>query len=94
MVGRDIQYRGSITAPGSATATITVSLQDAASGRTVAGPKTCSGLAFPGEAATRTCGPTSAGPARGRDYAVVVSYRYERNGRTLAGTAKGPSFRW
>jgi serine/threonine-protein kinase len=94
MVGRDIQYRGSITAPGGATASITVSLQDAASGRTVAGPKTCSGLAFPGDAATRTCGPASASPARGRDYAVVVSYRYERNGRTVASAAKGPSFRW
>jgi serine/threonine-protein kinase len=94
MVGRDIQYKGSLAGPGGATASITVSLQDAGSGRTVAGPRTCGGLAYGGEAATRTCGPFSAGPARGRDYVVVLSYRYERNGRTVASSAKGSTFRW
>ena len=94
MLGRDIQYRGSLAGPGGATASITVSLQDAGSGRTVAGPKTCSGLGFGGDAATRACGPASASPARGRDYAVVLSYRYQRNGRTVASTAKGSTFRW
>ncbi len=62
MLGRDIQYQASLTAPGGATGSITVSLQEAGSGRTVAGPKTCDGLAFGGDAATRSCGPSGASP--------------------------------
>jgi serine/threonine protein kinase len=94
MTGRDIQYQASLTAPGGATASISVSLLDTASGRTVAGPKVCSGLEFAGDAATRSCGPAGASPARGRDYAVVMAYRYERDGHTVASTAKGSSFSW
>nr|WP_296075652.1 serine/threonine-protein kinase [uncultured Actinoplanes sp.] len=94
MLGRDIQFRGSVTGPGGATADLTVSLQDAGSGRTVAGPKTCAGLSYTGSAPTRTCGPASANPARGHDYAVVLSYRYERDGRTISSTARGTAFRW
>ncbi|MEV4348708.1 protein kinase [Actinoplanes sp. NPDC049596] len=95
MLGRDIRYQASLTAPGNgARGSITVSLQDVGTGRTVAGPKTCDGLSFDGNAATRSCGPAGARPARGHDYAVVVSYRYERDGRTLANTAKGSSFAW
>jgi serine/threonine-protein kinase len=94
MVGRDIRYRGSLTAPGGATGSITVALQDAASGRTVSGPKTCDGLTFGGDAATASCGPASASPVRGRRYAVVMSYRYERRGRTVASMSRGSVFSW
>ena len=94
MLGRDIQYRGSLTAPGGATASISVALQDGGTGRTVAGPKTCDGLSFGGDAATRGCGPASAEPARGHRYVVVVSYRYERDGRTVVGSVRGEPFSW
>jgi len=94
MLGRDIQYQASLMAPGGARATISVTLADAGTGRTAAGPKTCADLSFDGDAATRTCGPATAAPARGHDYTVVMSYRYERDGRTVAGTAKGSAFAW
>jgi serine/threonine-protein kinase len=94
MTGKDIQYQASVTAPGGGTGSITVSLQDAASGRTVDGPKTCDGLTFGGDASTRNCGPSGASPARGHQYAVVMSYRYVRDGQTLAGAAKGSAFAW
>jgi serine/threonine-protein kinase len=94
MTGRDIRYQASLTAPGGATGSISISLLDAASGRTVAGPRTCSGLAFTGDASTESCGPAPASPARGHQYAVVMAYRYERDGRTIASTAKGSAFAW
>ena len=94
MLGRDIQYQASLTAPGGGTGSITLSLQDASSGRTVAGPKTCGNLMFGGEAATQGCGPAGASPAKGRKYAVVMSFRYVRAGRTVASTAKGSVFAW
>ncbi|GAA0510508.1 hypothetical protein Ade02nite_46160 [Paractinoplanes deccanensis] len=94
MLGRDIRYQASLTAPGGGRGSVTVSLQDVGTGRTVDGPKTCDGLTFDGNAATRTCGPAGAQPARGHSYNVVVSYRYERDGSTLANTAKGAAFEW
>jgi serine/threonine-protein kinase len=94
MLGRDIQYRASLTAPGGGTGSITVTVQDAATGRTVAGPKTCDDLTFGGDAATRSCGPATARPGRGRQYTVVMAFRYQRDGRALSGTAKGSAFAW
>ena len=94
MTGRDIRYQASLTAPGGATGSISISLLDAASGRTVAGPKTCAGLSFTGDASTESCGPAPASPARGHQYAVVMAYRYEREGRTIASTARGSVFAW
>lgn len=94
MLGRDIRYQASLTAPGGATGTISISLQDAGSGHNVAGPKTCDGLTFSGEPATASCGPASASPPRGHQYAVVMAYRYVREGRTVISTAKGSAFAW
>jgi serine/threonine-protein kinase len=94
MLGRDIQYQASLTAPGGGTGSITVALQDASNGRTVAGPKTCDNLAFGGNAATRACGPSGASPSRGHKYTVVMTYRYERQGRTVASSSKGSVFAW
>ena len=94
MLGRDIQYQASLTAPGGGVGSITVALQDAGSGRTVAGPKTCDNLPFGGDAATQGCGPASASPAKGRKYAVVMTFRYVRAGQTIASTSKGSTFAW
>jgi serine/threonine protein kinase len=95
MLGRDIRYQASLTAPGGATGSISISLQDAGSGHTVAGPKTCDSLSFGGnEAATANCGPGSASPPRGHQYSVVMAYRYIREGRTVMSTARGRAFTW
>jgi serine/threonine-protein kinase len=95
MLGRDIRYQASLTAPAGATGSISISLQDAGSGHTVAGPKTCDGLSFTGdEGATANCGPGAASPPRGHQYAVVMAYRYSRAGRTIVSTAKGRAFTW
>jgi serine/threonine protein kinase, bacterial len=94
MLGRDIRYQASLTAPGGATGSISISLQDTGSGHTVAGPKTCDGLTFTGEAATASCGPSPAAPPHGHQYTVVMAYRYVRAGRTVLSTAKGSSFTW
>ncbi|GIE92982.1 serine/threonine-protein kinase [Paractinoplanes rishiriensis] len=94
MLGRDIQYQGSLTAPGGGTGSITVTVQDAATGRTVAGPRTCDDLTFGGDASTRSCGPATARPERGRQYTVVMAFRYQRDGRAMSGTAKGSAFAW
>ena len=94
MLGRDIQYQASLTAPGGGTGSITLALQDAGSGKTVAGPKTCDHLAFGGDAATRGCGPAGASPAKGHKYVVLMSFRYVRYGQTVASTTKGSVFAW
>jgi serine/threonine protein kinase, bacterial len=94
MLGRDIRYQASLTAPGGATGSISISLQDTGSGSIVAGPKTCDGLTFTGDAGTASCGPAPASPPRGHQYAVVMAYRYIRAGQTLTSTAKGNAFTW
>jgi serine/threonine-protein kinase len=94
MLGRDIRYQASLTAPGGATGSISISLQDAGSGRAVASPKTCDGLTYTGEAATASCGPASASPPHGHQYTVVMAYRYVKEGRTMISTAKGSAFAW
>jgi serine/threonine protein kinase len=95
MLGRDIRYQASLTAPGGAIGSISIALQDAGSGSTVAGPKTCDGLTFTGGgAATANCGASPASPPHGHMYAVVMAYRYIREGHTVISTAKGASFTW
>jgi len=100
MLGRDIQYQASLTAPAGGIGSITLALQDAGTGRTVAGPKTCGtlafggNLAFGGDTATQGCGPAGANPAKGRKYVVSMSFRYVKDGRTVASTAKGAVFAW
>ncbi|MEU4424048.1 protein kinase [Actinoplanes sp. NPDC024001] len=93
-LGRDVQFQASLTAPAGGRGRIEVRLQDAATGRTVAGPTTCDGLSFTRESFTKQCGPAGARPSRGRSYAVVMSYRYEREGRTATNTTRGRPFTW
>ncbi|MEV0902641.1 protein kinase [Actinoplanes sp. NPDC049802] len=92
--GRDVRFRGTLTAPAGGSARIEVSLRDAATGRTVAGPATCDGLNFTRRSFTHECGPATASPRRGRSYTVVMSVRYVRDGRALVNTTKGHTFTW
>ena len=62
--------------------------------RTVADPKTCGNLPFGGDAATQGCGPAGASPAKGHKYVVSMSFRYVRDGQTVASTTKGSVFAW
>lgn len=91
-VGRDVQFQASLTAPAGGRGRIEVRLQDAYTGRTVAGPTTCDGLSFTRESFTHECGPAGARPSRGGTYAVVMSYRYERDGRAATNTTRGRPF--
>jgi serine/threonine-protein kinase len=94
-VGSHVQAKGTMAAPAGGTATVGVSVQDTG-GRTVAGPKTCSGLAFAenSRVTTRDCGPLVSTPPHGRSYVVVMTWTYQRSGQTVRGSAKGKTFWW
>ena len=85
--------RATLAAPDGI-ATISVSLRDASSGRTAAGPKTCPGLVFADRTVTRACGPATASVPHGKTYVVVMTWTYTRDGKTANGTAKGGAFAW
>jgi serine/threonine-protein kinase len=91
-VGRDVQFQASLTAPAGGRGRIEVSLQDAGTGRIVGGPATCDNLTFTKESFTKECGPAGVTPERGRAYAVLMSYRYTRDGRTASSTTRGAPF--
>ncbi|MEV6343832.1 serine/threonine-protein kinase [Actinoplanes sp. NPDC051851] len=91
--GRTVRYRASLSAPAGGRARIEVTLRDATTGRTVAGPTTCA-VRFTRRDFTRSCGPSGVTPRRGRRYTVVMTYRYERDGHTSASTTRGPIFTW
>ncbi|WIN00916.1 serine/threonine-protein kinase [Actinoplanes oblitus] len=93
-VGRNVRFQASLTAPAGGRADIEVTLRDADTGTTVAGPTRCAGLTFTRGAMTRECGPAGAAPRRGRDYTVVMAYRYERDGQSSTNTARGRVFTW
>ncbi|MCY1145373.1 serine/threonine-protein kinase [Actinoplanes sp. Pm04-4] len=94
MVGPDVRMQASVTAPGGGRGSITVSLRESGTGRIVGARKTCDGLVFDGDVSTRTCGPSSVQPTRGRTYAVVMSFDYDRDGRSLTSEARGSTFTW
>ncbi|WP_307798384.1 serine/threonine-protein kinase [Actinoplanes flavus] len=91
--GRDVRFQGSLTAPAGGRARVEVTLRDAATGRTVAGPTICD-VTFTRQSFIRGCGPAAASPRRGRSYTVVMSYRYVRDGRAFSNTARGHTFTW
>ncbi|MEU4557177.1 protein kinase [Actinoplanes sp. NPDC023936] len=93
-LGQDVHVQAALTAPAGGRGRIEVALQDTRTGRTVAGPRTCDDLSFTRRAITRECGPLVAEPRRGRQYAVVMTYRYVRHGRAATSTTRGRPFRW
>ncbi|WP_436527494.1 serine/threonine-protein kinase [Actinoplanes sp. HUAS TT8] len=93
-IGRDVRYQASLTAPAGGRGRIEVTLRDADTGRTVAGPTTCDGLTFTPGAMTKACGPAGVRPRRGRNYTVVMAFRYERDGHTATSVARGRVFTW
>ncbi|WP_229069744.1 serine/threonine-protein kinase [Actinoplanes sp. DH11] len=93
-LGEDIQFQGALTAPAGGRGRIEVALQDTRTGRTVAGPRTCTDLSFTRRSMTQECGPLRAEPQRGREYAVVMTFRYIRHGRIAQSTSRGRPFSW
>ena len=93
-LGTGIRVLGALAAPPGGHATVTVSLQDTASGRAVAGPRTCGGLVYTDDRLTHDCGPDVRSAPRGHRYAVVLTWRYTTQGGTVQGSARGPEFRW
>jgi serine/threonine-protein kinase len=92
--GTKVQIRALLTGAAGGSATVSVALQDASTGRNVAGPHTCSGQAFSEGIKQQQCGPFTANPHHGRHYVVVMSWSYNRDGRPTTGTAHGDEFSW
>jgi serine/threonine protein kinase len=90
--GARVQMKATVAAASGGSATVSVALQDAATGRTVAGPKTCPGLTYGDQQVARSCGPATVSAPHGRTYVVAISWRYTKDGRTAAGSAKGTPF--
>jgi serine/threonine protein kinase len=90
--GAGVRMRAALAAQAGGNATVSVSLQDASSGRTVAGPKRCPGLTFEDPRVPRSCGPATVNVAHGRTYVVATSWTYTKDGRTAAGSARGAPF--
>jgi serine/threonine-protein kinase len=93
-LGTGIRVMGRLAAPPGGHATVTVTLQDAASGRAVEGPRTCARLVYTEDRLTHDCGRDLRSAPRGHRYAVVLTWRYTRQGGTVQGSARGPEFRW
>jgi serine/threonine protein kinase len=93
-VGRKVQASGKIAAPSDGAATMTVALQDAATGRTVAGPRRCSNVTFARQNITHECGPLTASPGHGRHYLTVVTWTYVLDGKSMTGSVNGEAFAW
>ncbi|MEJ3742966.1 serine/threonine-protein kinase [Actinomycetes bacterium KLBMP 9797] len=89
--GPGVRLTGKLRAMEGLRVDVTMSLVDAASGRTAAGPFSCRGLTFAKRGEERTCGPFTAKPARGR-YAVVQTWRYQGESRLGPGTARTAPF--
>jgi serine/threonine-protein kinase len=93
-LGSRVQMKAAIAAPNGGQATVTVSLRDVATGRTVAGPKTCGGIVFVNRNAAHDCGPVTVTVPHGHTYAVVMTWTYNRSGQPVNGATKGKDFTW
>ncbi|MFI5491543.1 serine/threonine-protein kinase [Actinoplanes sp. NPDC051859] len=90
-VGEKVQVSASLTAPRDGTGALTVELRDLANGRTLRA-QTCDSLVFREGARSQQCGAATVSPPVGRRYQVVMSWRFTRDGRVEAGSARGGDF--
>jgi serine/threonine-protein kinase len=90
--GPGVRFVGYLASAEGIQADVTVALQDAASGKVVAGPFRCDDVVFTKTVRERACGVFEARPPAGRRYQVVQTWRYEGRASSLLGTAKGPAF--
>lgn len=94
-LGPDIRLSGRLQALPGVRADVTLSVRDTQTGRTVAGPFTCAGLAFTENTREQSCGPFRAtGVRHGRRYTVVQRWSYPGRREAPAGVAQSDPFRW
>jgi serine/threonine protein kinase len=93
-LGARVRIRGTLTAPTPGEGRIALALQDVGSGRTVGDPEVCTGLTFSKATPTRSCGPMTVSPPRGRRYQVVMSWTFANGQRSQVKVARGNEFAW
>jgi serine/threonine-protein kinase len=93
-LGTRVRIRANLTAPTPGEGRIALALQDVGSGRTVGDPKVCTGLTFSKATPTRSCGPMTVSPPRGRRYQVVMSWTFANGQRSQVKVARGNEFAW
>jgi serine/threonine protein kinase len=93
-LGDSVQVLGQMAAPSGARATLTVSLRNAATGRTVGKARSCKGLVFTDRDLTNDCGPSRLSAPHGHRYLVVLDWQYSRRGATTRGSTRSDTFTW
>jgi serine/threonine-protein kinase len=93
-VGSAIRATGRLAAPPGTRATVSLRLQNAATGRPVGGTRHCGTLVFTDESLTQSCGPVEFSAPHGQRYVVVQTWRLTREGKAAQGTAQGAEFTW
>ncbi|UQU61646.1 serine/threonine protein kinase [Couchioplanes caeruleus] len=93
-LGGEVRVKGRIEATPGVQADVTLTVQDARTGKVVAGPHTCEGLMFTDSALQHTCGPVDLAAPRGGRYVVVESWRYTGRSLLPGGTTRGAEFDW
>jgi hypothetical protein len=90
--GPGVRLVGYLASAEGIRADVTVALQEAESGKVVAGPFRCDDVVFTKTVKEYACGVFETRPPAGRRYQVVQTWRYEGRASSLLGTAKGPAF--
>jgi serine/threonine-protein kinase len=93
-LGSRVRIRATLTAPTPGQGRIAVGLQEVGTGRLAGDPKVCSNLTFSKASPTRTCGPVTLSPPRGRRYQVVMSWIFSNGQRSQVKAARGSEFDW
>jgi len=92
--GTGIRLIGHMQAVPGVQADISLSLLDAETGDTAAGPFTCAGMMFTDFEPERDCGPFDFDVAHGRRYVVLESWVYTGRSMLPGGSTRGPEFSW
>ncbi len=92
--GPGIRLFGHMEAMPGVQADVSLSLQDAVTGETLAGPYTCPAMMFTDVAPEHDCGPFDFDAPHGRRYVVIQSWQYTGRSMLPGGSTKGPEFSW
>ncbi|OLE21006.1 MAG: hypothetical protein AUG44_29045 [Actinobacteria bacterium 13_1_20CM_3_71_11] len=94
-IGGQIRVVGHLQALPGVQADVSLSIQDADTGDTLAGPDLCSGLMFTDFAPSHDCGPFDlSGVPHGQRCVVVLKWSYTGRALLPSGATKGPEFTW
>ncbi|GAA0799299.1 serine/threonine-protein kinase [Spirilliplanes yamanashiensis] len=93
-LGTGIRATAAMAAAPGTTARVSVRLQNAATGATAGGSRTCGTLSFTKEGLTQRCGPVEFAAPRGHRYVLVMTWQHSHEGKLVLGSAKGEEFAW